>query len=110
MAVWYKTSTLTTVSVTIRKELLILRRYLPNLLSTLLQIGLRIGFFLFLSGIISYTGSYSLAGKDLFIFIVCSLWTEWTVFILMALFYVLVSRFLLTHIGKRIKRCGLHLL
>jgi len=72
MADWYNTISMTTVSATVHKELLIIRRYLPNLLGTLLQIGLRVGFFLFLSGIISYTGAYSLAGKDLFIFIACS--------------------------------------
>jgi ABC-2 type transport system permease protein len=65
-------SAIKTVLATIQKELIIARRYLPNFLGTFMQIALRVGFFLFLSGIITFGGNYNLSGKEIFIFISCS--------------------------------------
>lgn len=54
------------LSATIAKEITIFSRYLPNLAGTILQLGLRLLFFLFFSGIASYKGA--LSGKNLFLF------------------------------------------
>ncbi|MBN1877259.1 MAG: ABC transporter permease [Anaerolineae bacterium] len=65
------TSAWITMKATVIKELRIARRYLPNLVGGIVSMGLRVVFFLLLSGVISVgeTGSANfLAGRDLFIF------------------------------------------
>lgn len=57
---------------TIVKELRTARRYLPNLIGNIAQLGIRLLFFLLLANIASFQGSESLGrpmtGRDLFIF------------------------------------------
>jgi len=55
-----------TLSATLSKELTVFTRYLPNMIGTVLQLGLRLVFFLFFSGVASYSGV--LRGKGLFLF------------------------------------------
>lgn len=57
-----------TLRATVAKEMVITSRYIPNLLGSLLQITIRVVFFLFLSGFASYKGSAVLQGKNIFIF------------------------------------------
>lgn len=52
----------------ITKELAIFSRYIPNLVGTVLQLSLRVVFFLFFSGFTTYNGQAILGGKDLFLF------------------------------------------
>ncbi len=53
---------------TISKEMAIFSRYIPNLVGTVLQLALRVVFFLFFSGFTTYSGQAVLQGKDLFLF------------------------------------------
>jgi ABC-2 type transport system permease protein len=66
------TSGWTTIRATVVKELRIATRYVPNLIGSLVSMGLRMVFFMLLSGAISVedagSGGGSLAGRDLFIF------------------------------------------
>jgi ABC-2 type transport system permease protein len=53
---------------TITKEMAIFSRYIPNLVGTILQLAIRVIFFLFFSGFTTYNGQALLSGKDLFLF------------------------------------------
>ena len=53
---------------TISKEMAIFSRYIPNLVGTVLQLALRVVFFLFFSGFTTYSGQAVIQGKDLFLF------------------------------------------
>jgi hypothetical protein len=58
------------VLATIVKDLHMAKRYLPDLFGGVVQLGIRVVFFLFLSGIASYSGTHGvdLTGKSLFVF------------------------------------------
>jgi len=66
------TSPIKIIIATIVKDIQISKRYIPNLFGMIIQIVLRIMFFLFLSGIVSYKGSHYLEGKSLFLFFASS--------------------------------------
>ncbi|HOO27958.1 MAG TPA: hypothetical protein PLU43_05795, partial [Lachnospiraceae bacterium] len=51
---------------TVQKEITMFIRYLPNMIGTILQLGVRFLFFFYLSGITAYNGS--ITGKNLFLF------------------------------------------
>ena len=57
---------------TIQKDLRVTRRYLPNLIGSVVQLGIRLLFFLLLANITTFQGTESLGrpmtGQDLFIF------------------------------------------
>lgn len=53
---------------TVSKEMAIFSRYIPNLVGTILQLAIRVIFFLFFSGFTTYNGQAVLFGKDLFLF------------------------------------------
>jgi ABC-2 type transport system permease protein len=62
----------TVLKATIRKDLTIARRYLPNLIASIAQLSIRLLFFLLLANIATFHGSErlgrELSGRDLFIF------------------------------------------
>ncbi|MCL5999123.1 MAG: ABC transporter permease [Chloroflexi bacterium] len=66
-----------TVLATVRKNLQVTRRYLPNLLGNLLQMAVRVAFFLLLSNTISMRGhempGMALDGHNLYVFLLGSL-------------------------------------
>lgn len=63
----------TVVCATIQKDLRIVRRYLPNLLGNIVQLTIRVLFFLLLSNTASFKGSNVLSGSALFVFFICSM-------------------------------------
>lgn len=63
----------TVVSATILKDLRITRRYIPNLIGNIVQLAIRVLFFLLLSSAASFHGSNNLSGQCLFIFFICSM-------------------------------------
>jgi ABC-2 type transport system permease protein len=58
----------TVVFASIVKDIRKTKKYIPDLMGLTIQLLVRVAFFLFLSGIVTYTGTNILEGKDLFIF------------------------------------------
>lgn len=63
----------TVLIATVIKNLRVIRRYLPNLVGLIVQMFVRVGFFLILSGFMVFEGTSNLAGEQLFTFILAGL-------------------------------------
>lgn len=63
----------TVIFATLQKDLRIVRRYIPNLIGNIVQLAIRVLFFLLLSHTASFQGKNSLSNQDLFIFFLCSM-------------------------------------
>lgn len=61
------------MSATVVKSLQLTRRYLPNLIGLVVQMGVRVLFFLMLSGFVTYDGKNHLEGHQLFTFLMAGM-------------------------------------
>ena len=61
-----------TVTMTAKKDIKIASKYLPNFVSSFIQIALRIFFFILMSKAMSYKGNFEMEGKTFFVFFASS--------------------------------------